>query len=552
MNEDKWFYQNNDDLLNSDLNKTFAEILWMSNEDFRSWLYDLRKFVVKVWDEKGIPPKTGKQKSDIIKEMSKIRSYPIFHKKDGVEKIDLETNQKDCITNNTKLGNCANQWFPNMMTTKISYTKNLSDALSIYDHFKEDSLFDKMLLYAKRNFKRDSFYHYSPVVKKYSDKESVDSYVKKYFIEPKDSAKSWILAYEQNRNGYEKDFDYWLDPVSDNQSYTGYNEELNLNNFFLSFDEYEEISNSIDDKCKVNINHKTLKNKNFYQIRIFKRDTKLFPVGLKAFRVTFCQQAVNFPPLTARYLYERFTEHIKDQEVINIWDPSAGWGGRILGAMSIENDVRKVHYIGTDPNTDNTTENGRTKYHELADFYNKYNHSAFSNDAHTYEIYQVGSENMHKEENFQKYKGKLDLVFTSPPYFCKEVYSEDDTQSSRKFSEYEDWLEYYLKPTLKTAYDWLAPNRYLIWNIADINLGKNANYELEKYTHDLLTSFGMSYEGKLKMTLAQMPGGNRVDPVTGKPNCKNFCRIKETTRGIKVAKKHLWLKYEPIFIFKKI
>ena len=53
----------------------------------------------------------------------------------------------------------------------------------------------------------------------------------------------------------------------------------------------------------------------------------------------------------------------------------------------------------------------------------------------------------------------------------------------------------------------------------------------------------MSYEGKLKMSLAQMPGGNRVDPATGKPNCKNFCRIKETTRGIKVAKKNLWLKY---------
>ena len=36
-----------------------------------------------------------------------------------------------------------------------------------------------------------------------------------------------------------------------------------------------------------------------------------------------------------KYLYERYTEHIKEQDVINIYGPSSGWGGRILGAMSV-------------------------------------------------------------------------------------------------------------------------------------------------------------------------------------------------------------------------
>jgi hypothetical protein len=42
------------------------------------------------------------------------------------------------------------------------------------------------------------------------------------------------------------------------------------------------------------------------------------------------------------------------------------------------------------------------------------------------------------------------------------------------------------------------------------------------------------------MILAQMPGGNRIDPKTGKPKAKNFCKVNNT-----------WFKYEPIFIFYK-
>ncbi|MCC6932243.1 MAG: hypothetical protein IT292_03195 [Deltaproteobacteria bacterium] len=64
----------------------------------------------------------------------------------------------------------------------------------------------------------------------------------------------------------------------------------------------------------------------------------------------------------------RYLEKLGVKKAI-IWDPSAGWGGRILGAMGIHKQFN-VHYIGTDPNTDHSTEGGRTKYHELADFYN--------------------------------------------------------------------------------------------------------------------------------------------------------------------------------------
>ena len=80
----------------------------------------------------------------------------------------------------------------------------------------------------------------------------------------------------------------------------------------------------------------------------------------KAFRLGLGQPAVNFPPLTARWIYENYTKHIPKNETLNIYDPSSGWGGRILGAMASH---RKIHYVGTDPNTDNFIDKlGITRY----------------------------------------------------------------------------------------------------------------------------------------------------------------------------------------------
>jgi hypothetical protein len=63
---------------------------------------------------------------------------------------------------------------------------------------------------------------------------------------------------------------------------------------------------------------------------------------------------------------------------------------------------------------------------------------------------------------------------------------------------------------------------------------------LEKDSKDILESLGMEYKGVLKMSLAQMPGGNRIDSDTGLPKAKNFCKVNG-----------MWLKYEPIFVFYK-
>ena len=325
-------------------------------------------------------------------------------------------------------------------------------------------------------------------------------------------------------------YDYWIESRDDEEEYTGYNEDLKNAKYL----EIADLSLCAEHTTK-NIQSKQSK----YRIRMYKMGQKIFPLGFKAFRVSWCQYAVNFPPLTAKYLYEKFTKHIKDQDRIVVYDPSSGWGGRILGAMSTRLST-PLHYVGTDPNTDHSIAGDSTKYADLANFYNaSKNSGVLFQSAHTFDIYQLGSEVIGSDERFRNYKGKLDMVFTSPPYFAKEAYSEDPTQSYKKFTGYDAWREGFLRPTLQTAVEWLRNDRYLLWNIADAKFGADM-LPLEKDSRDILEELGMEYRGVLKMSLAQMPGGNRIDSDTGLPKAKNFCKVNG-----------MWLKYEPIFVFYK-
>ena len=149
------------------------------------------------------------------------------------------------------------------------------------------------------------------------------------------------------------------------------------------------------------------------------------------------------------------------------------------------------------------------------------------------------SEIIHKDERFRAYKGKLDFVFTSPPYFSAERYSSDENQSIQKFSEYSDWRDGFLRQTLKTAYDYLKSDRYLVFKIADVSLG-GKYFPLEQDTISICKSLGFTYREKLKMVLAIIPGQNRTNSSTRFLSTKNFCRVNGTLR-----------KYEPVLVFYK-
>jgi len=471
----KKYYYERSNLLESNVNINFEELLWMNDAQTEEWIENLRSFIISEWDDKGIPPTIGQDTNDIKNNFMKLREYDVHHK----FLVSDDSGNKNVIKNYNKHASGVNQFFPTMLKTRVQNG-------SIYDWFT-DEYKDKFQKVIKRILKRDSMYNWSKCV---LDGEEIPE---NFFI------------VQHKHNQVESEYKT------------------------LSVEEVEKL----DDKHKTNL-PKELDGKIYkFLIRDFQLGQKLFPAGIQAFRLGLGQPAVNFPPLTARYLYEKYTEHIS-QDVLNVYDPSAGWGGRILGAMS---SFKRIHYIGTDPNTDNfIDELGKTRYEYVADFFNNEvleTNPFWEEEKNTYHLFQDGSEFIGNNPEFQTYKGTLDLVFTSPPYFDREQYSEDEEQSYKLYPKYDSWRDGFLNPTLTNAYESLREDRYLLWNIADIKIGKDKYHPLEQDSIDVIESLGGVYQGKLKMLMTSMVG---VD----QSKVKNSVKLNGT-----------YLKYEPIFIFYK-
>ena len=157
----------------------------------------------------------------------------------------------------------------------------------------------------------------------------------------------------------------------------------------------------------------------------------------------------NFRPMNAKAVYERFCP--KNGVILDI---CAGFGGRLLGCLSSKNNYR---YVGCDPNTE-------TMYHlyELGEYIEQ-----VTGRTDSYELHCCGS------EDFRGPANSVDFAFSSPPYFDLEVYSDEPTQCYNKFPVLEDWLEGYVRETIKNVYHMLKPGCVYAINIADFNVGGN-------------------------------------------------------------------------------
>ena len=524
----KPFYEKNTAVVESEMNVLFEDLLSMTPDEFRVWVGEMRKTILKSWDETGSPPRMGKTEDVIIDNWNKLAEYPVHT---FTHTDELSGVEDDVIVNKSRMGVEADQFFSNMMKTRINYSDS-DNGYSIYDLFADDTKFERIYKGALRHLRRDSFYNHALSAIKHSTK---------YSVVDVPNAMSWMEAFFASPEVFEG-YDFLLEQVKIREGLnSGYFQIEQSDILQLTKEQLEKWIPKLSYRHHSTFDIENLPDDRLYAIRIYKKGNSVFPAGLKSFRIGYIQPAVNFPPMTAKYLYERYTEHIKDQETINVYDPSSGWGGRILGAMSVRDD-RHIHYVGTDPNPDNVfPDDGLSKYQHIADFYNTktYRSNPFFSQTNTYEIFSEGSEVVHIHPDFRKYKGKLDMIFTSPPYFNREAYSEDENQSYKKYgSSYDSWRHGFLAPTLETCAEYLRPGRYLLWNIADV-LIKGSYLPLEKDSKEILESFGLVYKYRLKMALESMPGQNRIGE-DGLPKCKNFCQVNGK-----------FLKYEPIMVFYK-
>lgn len=151
--------------------------------------------------------------------------------------------------------------------------------------------------------------------------------------------------------------------------------------------------------------------------------------------------ASQFRPAMAKSIYEKFN-------AVDVLDFSSGWGDRLCGFYACKNTKS---YIGIDPNKE-----VYDNYFKQADFYKTLT------DEKKVEFLNLPAEDVEIKENI------VDMVFTSPPYFCAETYTSDDTQSWIRYKDISSWLNGFMFKTLDMAWKALKPNGNLVINISDI------------------------------------------------------------------------------------
>ena len=186
--------------------------------------------------------------------------------------------------------------------------------------------------------------------------------------------------------------------------------------------------------------------------------------------MTGVQSVSNFRPTAAAVIYQKFAFGGV------VWDMSGGWGGRMLGA--IISDVKK--YIVTEPS--------------LKSYIGLLEMAVDFGVGTEIKIHNCGSEEFIPEQE------SLDLCFTSPPYFDLEKYSNEETQSYKKFSKIDEWKEGFLRKTMENCFVGLKSFKYMVINIAD---GKS-KYGLEKDVIRLAKEIGFEYKGFMRLALSSL------------------------------------------------
>ena len=494
-----YYYTKNDDILNSSLNKRFQDIHFMTDSEFEKWIKSFARLVKKIWDEKGIPFVAGKTEEEITNDFKRIL------KLDPTSQLvrDTATSQEDCIKNSIKI-NVADAFFPNILKAKDTIGKK---QYSVYDLFTPDpACYELLYKTLHKALRKDSMRGFSKLDKSKGAKNITEKQIIPY-----------LKAIEKTGDSY------WFEANPKFLSAARVRREL-----------IEKLiaEKKIDKKHELDLRKNRWEVSHHYYIRIM-GDEKVFPNIVTIVKTGKISAPTNFQPVVAKYIYKRYTDSLRKQEQIVIYDPSMGFGGRLLGALALGD--RRIHYVGTDPNTENwISEIDRSRYKVLEQTFNSRvsREKPFSG-----EYICCGSEDIGSQKTFKKYKGKLDLVFTSPPYFSAEIYSDEETQSSIRYKTYDDWRDNYWAKTIRTCVTYLKPKRYMIFNIADVELN-GRQLPLEEDTIEIAKSLNMKYRKRLKMVVSSAPGAGRKKG--GNLTTMNFCEVNGALR-----------KYEPILVFYK-
>ncbi len=193
------------------------------------------------------------------------------------------------------------------------------------------------------------------------------------------------------------------------------------------------------------------------------------------------QSVSNFRPSAAKWIYNTYGNGG------TVWDMSMGWGGRLLGFLASNCHT----YIGTEPSSQ--TFLGLEDMKKDFEYLNK-----------NVILHNIGS------EIFLPHGESLDLCFTSPPYFDTERYSDEETQSYKKYPTKTDWVDGFLTDTLYNCYSGLKVGGHLLINISNTPTNK----WIEDETVRISKKMGFTQLDTLYLVLSSISGnGQKLEPI---------------------------------------
>jgi len=188
--------------------------------------------------------------------------------------------------------------------------------------------------------------------------------------------------------------------------------------------------------------------------------------------------ASQFRPSAAKLIYSMF----KSKDVL---DFSSGWGDRLNAFLSCANTES---YFGIDPNTN---------------LYQGYNQQI-----QEFNTNKKISMNHGCSEDIKIPENSFDTVFTSPPYFNIERYTQEPNQSWKKYKKIDSWLNDFLFVTLDKAWKGLKTNGVMIVNISDVYSNHTINRMCDPMNDFISKLPNASYHKTIGLRMAKRPNSN--------------------------------------------
>lgn len=232
--------------------------------------------------------------------------------------------------------------------------------------------------------------------------------------------------------------------------------------------------------------------------------------NIKHLDSSMLKQAVNakvyvasaFKPSVAKTLYRLF-------DAKNVIDPSMGWGDRLTGFLATPHTER---YLGTDPFIALHDE-----YEKQIELYGKALEPLYGIQKKV-EHLKLPAEDV----PWNDYKEQFDFVFTSPPYFDTEQYSDDEGQSFLNYTTLDSWLTDFLFKVIDGTWLALQDGGILALNITDQHFSNNkgVNKICDPMNDYISQKTGASFIGCIGMEMGTRTGQGQNQPPKNSVNCE--------------------------------